>query len=76
MTSWPADVEHFYAKLAASRGWSSDTVAAIRASVDLVRDLDLGTAPRTYGVRRDDGSVWMFQAVWHEGEWVTARPEG
>ena len=74
MSSWPADVEHFYAELAASRGWSADTVAAIRATVELVHDLDLGTAPRTYGVRRDDdGSVWMFQAVWHEGEWVVVR---
>jgi hypothetical protein len=72
--SWPADVEQYYADLAASRDWSPDTVAAIRATVELVRDLDLGTAPRTYGVRSDDdGAIWMFQAVWHEGEWVVVR---
>lgn len=74
MSTWPDEVESYYAELAARRGWSAETQAAIRGTVDLVRDLDLGTSARTYGERRgEDGTTYLFQAAWHENEWVVVR---
>ncbi|GAA0613678.1 hypothetical protein HPO96_26635 [Kribbella sandramycini] len=44
---------------------------------ELIRELDRGTAPRTYGARAaDDGTDWLFEAVWHEREWVVVRQLG
>jgi hypothetical protein len=49
-------------------------VRAVRASVELIRDLDRGTAARTYGARADDnGTDWLYEGVWHEREWVVVR---
>ncbi len=73
-SSFPEEVEAYYAKLAEQRGWRPDTVQAYRASVELIRDLDRGTAARTYGARADEyGTDWLFEAVWHEREWVVVR---
>jgi len=77
MSSFPDDVEAYYADLAERRGWSRDTSAAIRSTVQLIRDLDRGTAPRTYGAVADDhGTDWLYEAVWHEREWVVVRQLG
>jgi hypothetical protein len=77
MTSFPDDVEAYYAELAVRRGWSAQTAAAIRSTVELIRDLDRGTAPRTYGAVADDrGTDWLYEAVWHEREWVVVRQFG
>ncbi|HEU4945517.1 MAG TPA: hypothetical protein VFT31_00035 [Kribbella sp.] len=54
----PDDVEQYYAGLAGCREWPPATLAAIRATVELIRDLDRGTAPRTYGAAGDDGTAW------------------
>jgi hypothetical protein len=77
MSSFPDDVETYYAELARRRDWTADTVRAIRSTVELIRDLDRGTAPRTFGARADDaGTDWLFEAVWHEREWVVVRQLG
>ncbi len=77
MSSFPDDVEAYYAELADRRSWSPETVTAIRATVELIRDLDRGTAPRTYGALADDnGTDWLYEAVWHEREWVVIRELG
>ncbi|MEV0286018.1 MULTISPECIES: hypothetical protein [unclassified Kribbella] len=77
MSSFPDDVEAYYAELAERRGWSPETAAAIRSTVQLIRDLDRGTAPRTYGALADDnGTDWLYEAVWHEREWVVVRQLG
>ena len=77
MSSFPDDVEAYYAELAERRSWSPETVTAIRATVELIRDLDRGTAPRTYGAIADDqGTDWLYEAVWHEREWVVVRQLG
>lgn len=74
MSSFPDDVEVYYAELAERRGWRADTVQAFRVSVELIRDLDRGTGARTYGARVDEyGTDWLFEAVWHEREWVIVR---
>ncbi len=72
--SFPDEVEAYYAELAEQRGWQPETAQAYRASVELIRDLDRGTAARTYGARADEyGTDWLFEAVWHEREWVVVR---
>jgi len=78
MSSFPADVEAYYAELAQRRDWSPETVRAIRATVELIRDLDRGTASRTYGALADEatGTDWLYEAVWHEREWVVVRQLG
>ena len=78
MSSFPDDVEAYYAELARRRDWSPETVRAIRATVELIRDLDRGTAPRTYGALADEetGTDWLYEAVWHEREWVVVRQLG
>ena len=78
MSSFPADVEAYYAELAQRRDWSPETVRAIRATVELIRDLDRGTASRTYGALADGatGTDWLYEAVWHEREWVVVRQLG
>ena len=77
MSGLPADVEAYYAELAERRGWSAEMVRAVRATVDLISDLDRGTAPRTFGARADDqGTDWLYEAVWHEREWVVVRQLG
>ncbi|MFC0628495.1 hypothetical protein [Kribbella deserti] len=75
--SFPEDVEAYYAELAVRREWPPETVRAMRATVELIRDLDRGTTARTYGARVDEyGTDWLFEAVWHEGEWVVVRQLG
>lgn len=77
MASFPDDVEQYYADLANRRDWSPASAAAIRATVALIRDLDRSTAPRTYGAAADEnGTDWLFEAVWHEAEWVVVRQLG
>jgi len=77
MSGFPDEVEGYYVELAERRGWSEETSAAIRATVELIRDLDRGTAPRTYGAVVDDhGTDWLYEAVWHEREWVVVRQLG
>jgi hypothetical protein len=76
MSSFPDDVEAYYADLAERRDWSPETARAIRSTVELIRDLDRGTAPRTYGALADDGTDWLYEAVWHEREWVVVRQLG
>ncbi|ADB33895.1 hypothetical protein Kfla_4879 [Kribbella flavida DSM 17836] len=74
MSGFPDEVEAYYCELARSRGWSPDTEQMFRATVELIRDLDRGTAARTYGARADDdGTDWLYEAVWHEREWVVVR---
>ncbi|GAA0923401.1 hypothetical protein GCM10009554_01520 [Kribbella koreensis] len=74
MSGFPDEVEAYYAELAEQRGWQPDTVRAYRASVELIRDLDRGTGARTFGARADEyGTDWLFEAVWHEREWVIVR---
>ncbi|WP_328992357.1 hypothetical protein OG394_38915 [Kribbella sp. NBC_01245] len=74
---FPEDVEVYYAELAASREWPPETVRAIRATVELIRDLDRSTTARTYGAWADEnGTDWLFEAVWHEREWVVVRQLG
>ncbi len=74
MSDFPDDVERYYAELARVREWDEGTRAAVRASVELIRDLDRGTAARTFGARADeDGTDRLFEAVWHEREWVVVR---
>ncbi|MEV6287642.1 hypothetical protein [Kribbella sp. NPDC051770] len=74
MSDLPDDVERYYAELARVREWEDDTRAAFRASVELIRDLDRGTAARTFGAKADaDGTDRLFEAVWHEREWVVVR---
>jgi len=77
MSELPDDVEAYYADLALRRGWSPEAARAIRATVELIRDLDRGTAPRTYGAVADErGTDWLYEAAWHEGEWVVVRQLG
>ena len=77
MSGFPDEVEAYYAELGERRGWSGETVAAIRSTVELIRDLDRGTASRTYGAAVDDyGTDWLYEAVWHEREWVVVRQLG
>ncbi|MET7283036.1 hypothetical protein ABZS29_32715 [Kribbella sp. NPDC005582] len=77
MSSLPEDVQAYYAELAERRDWSPEVVIAVRTTVDLIRDLDRSTAPRTYGaVAADDRTDWLFEAVWHEREWVVVRQLG
>jgi hypothetical protein len=77
MSSFPPEVDTYYAELAERRGWSAQTAAAIRSTVELIHDLDRGTAPRTYGALADeDGTDWLYEAVWHEREWVVVRQLG
>ncbi|GAB3834900.1 hypothetical protein [Kribbella italica] len=74
MSDFPDDVDRYYAELARVREWDEGTRAAFRASVELIRDLDRGTAARTFGARADeDGTDRLFEAVWHEREWVVVR---
>jgi hypothetical protein len=74
MSGFPDDVEAYYAQLAREREWGAETQQAFRASVELIRDLDRGTAARTFGARADeDGTDRLFEAVWHEREWVVVR---
>ncbi|GAA1574399.1 hypothetical protein GCM10009789_29850 [Kribbella sancticallisti] len=74
MSSFPDDVEAYYAELADRRDWPAETRQAVRLTVELIRDLDRGTAARTYGARADEnGTDWLFEAVWHEREWVVVR---
>ena len=74
MSDFPDDVEQYYAELARVREWDETTRAAFRASAELIRDLDRGTAARTFGARADDdGTDRLFEAVWHEREWVVVR---
>ncbi len=74
MSSFPDDVEAYYSDLADRREWTAETRRAIRSTVELIRDLDRGTAPRTYGAIADDaGTDWLYEAVWHEREWVVVR---
>ncbi len=74
MNSFPDEIEAYYEDLADRRDWSAETRQAIRLTVELIRDLDRGTAARTYGARADDeGADWLFEAVWHEREWVVVR---
>ncbi|GAA1141780.1 hypothetical protein GCM10009630_45470 [Kribbella jejuensis] len=77
MSGFPAEVEGYYAELAERRGWDEATASAIRSTVELIRDLDRGTAPRTFGAAVDDyGTDWLYEAVWHEAEWVVIRQLG
>ncbi|GAB3951871.1 hypothetical protein GCM10029976_089080 [Kribbella albertanoniae] len=77
MSSLPDDVQAYYTDLAQRRDWSYETIIAVRTTVDLIRELDRGTASRTYGaVAGDDGTDWLFEAVWHEREWVVVRQLG
>ncbi|TWD75393.1 hypothetical protein FB561_6831 [Kribbella amoyensis] len=74
MSGFPDEVETYYAELAQRRGWQGDTAHAFRSTVELIRDLDRSTAARTFGARADeDGTDWLYEAVWHEREWVVVR---
>ena len=45
MSSFPDDIEAYYVELADRREWSAETFSAIRSTVEVIRELDRGTAP-------------------------------
>ncbi|MFB9930349.1 hypothetical protein ACFORO_28075 [Amycolatopsis halotolerans] len=55
MASLPADVEQRYRRLAARRGWSTETETAFRAAVTWYRTLDETPGPRSCFEYVDDG---------------------
>jgi hypothetical protein len=63
MSSWPADVEHFYAELAGSRGWSSDTADRGRQR----HAGRQGSGPRCVGL--SELGREEFYAAWDDSDW-------